>query len=47
MPLVIHNIGPRPTEDDVLDAFVILRHYRVIEAAPPFPPRERPDKAPR
>jgi uncharacterized protein YijF (DUF1287 family) len=31
MPLVIHNIGPRPAEDDVLDAFVILRHYRVID----------------
>jgi uncharacterized protein YijF (DUF1287 family) len=31
LPLVIHNIGPQPAEEDVLDAFLILRHYRVID----------------
>jgi uncharacterized protein YijF (DUF1287 family) len=32
LPLVIHNIGPHPTEDDVLDQFVILRHFRIIDS---------------
>jgi len=29
LPLVIHNIGPRPTEDDVLDAWTRLGHFRL------------------
>jgi len=30
LPLVIHNIGPHPTEEDVLDAWQILGHYRAV-----------------
>ena len=33
LPLVLHNIGPRPSEDDRLDAFTVLGHFRV----PPKP----------
>lgn len=33
LPLVIHNIGPVPTEEDVLDAWQILGHYRVTPFA--------------
>ena len=29
LPLVLHNIGPTPTEDDRLDAFTVLGHFRV------------------
>lgn len=29
LPLIIHNIGPHPTEEDVLDAWQVLGHYRV------------------
>jgi uncharacterized protein len=32
LPLVLHNIGPKPSEDDRLDAFTVLGHFRV---APP------------
>ena len=32
LPLVIHNLGPHPTEDDSLDAWTMLRHYRVSGA---------------
>ncbi len=28
IPLIIHNIGPHPTEEDVLDAWQMLGHYR-------------------
>lgn len=28
LPLVIHNIGPVPSEDDQLDAWTILGHFR-------------------
>jgi len=28
LPLVIHNLGPHPTEDDVLDAWTTLGHFR-------------------
>jgi uncharacterized protein len=28
-PLVIHNVGPRPTEDDVLEAWTVLGHFRL------------------
>ncbi len=31
LPLVIHNLGPHPTEDDSLDAWTMLRHFRVLE----------------
>ena len=31
MPLVIHNIGPMPSEDDRLDAFTILGHFRLAK----------------
>jgi len=27
--LVVHNIGPRPTEDDVLGAWTVLGHFRL------------------
>ncbi len=30
LPLVIHNIGPFPTEEDVLDGWQILGHFRPI-----------------
>jgi uncharacterized protein YijF (DUF1287 family) len=29
LPLVVHNIGPRPSEDDVLDAWTRLGHFRL------------------
>ena len=29
LPLVIHNIGPTPSEDDVLDAWPIAAHWRI------------------
>ena len=29
LPLVLHNIGPAPSEDDRLDAFTVLGHFRV------------------
>jgi uncharacterized protein YijF (DUF1287 family) len=29
LPLVLHNIGPTPSEDDRLDAFTVLGHFRV------------------
>ena len=29
LPLVIHNIGPHPSEDDRLDAWTVLGHFRV------------------
>jgi uncharacterized protein YijF (DUF1287 family) len=28
IPLVIHNMGPTPSEDDRLDAFTVLGHFR-------------------
>jgi len=28
LPLVIHNVGPHPTEDDDLDAWTRVAHYR-------------------
>ena len=28
-PLVIHNLGPRPSEDDVLDSWTRLGHFRL------------------
>jgi len=31
LPLVIHNIGPTPSEDDQLDAWTVLGHFRVGE----------------
>jgi uncharacterized protein YijF (DUF1287 family) len=31
LPKVIHNLGPHPTEDDALDAWTILGHFRPIE----------------
>ncbi|WP_437597543.1 DUF1287 domain-containing protein [Sorangium sp. So ce590] len=35
LPLVLHNIGPRPSEDDALDAWTVLGHFRVQPAAAP------------
>lgn len=29
LPLALHNIGPKPTEDDVLDAWTSLGHFRL------------------
>lgn len=29
VPLVLHNIGPKPSEDDQLDAFTVIGHFRV------------------
>jgi uncharacterized protein YijF (DUF1287 family) len=29
LPLVLHNIGPRPSEDDRIDEFTVLGHFRV------------------
>jgi uncharacterized protein YijF (DUF1287 family) len=31
LPLVIHNMGPAPTENDQLDAWTILGHFRLLE----------------
>jgi len=28
-PLVVHNMGPKPTEDDVVDAWTRLGHFRL------------------
>jgi uncharacterized protein len=28
-PLALHNIGPKPSEDDVLDAWTVLGHFRL------------------
>lgn len=33
LPLVLHNIGPKPSEDDRLDAWTILGHFRVVPPA--------------
>jgi uncharacterized protein YijF (DUF1287 family) len=30
LPLVVHNIGPQPAEEDVLASWVLLGHYRVV-----------------
>ena len=30
LPLVIHNIGPAASEEDALDSWFILGHYRVV-----------------
>ena len=30
LPLVLHNIGPTPSEDDRVDAFTVLGHFRVV-----------------
>ena len=29
VPLVLHNIGPTPSEDDRLDGFTVLGHFRM------------------
>jgi hypothetical protein len=29
LPLVVHNMGPSPREDDVLDAWTVLGHFRM------------------
>jgi uncharacterized protein YijF (DUF1287 family) len=29
LPLALHNIGPKPTEDDVIDAWTVLGHFRL------------------
>ncbi|WP_437987968.1 DUF1287 domain-containing protein [Sorangium sp. So ce117] len=29
IPLVLHNIGPTPSEDDALDAWTVLGHFRL------------------
>lgn len=31
LPLVIHNAGPRATEEDALDAWPLLGHFRVVD----------------
>lgn len=31
VPLMIHNLGPSPNEDDTLDAWTHLGHYRVLK----------------
>jgi hypothetical protein len=31
LPLVIHNLGPHPTEDDSLGEWTMLRHFRVLD----------------
>ncbi|WP_437303083.1 DUF1287 domain-containing protein [Sorangium sp. So ce388] len=35
IPLVLHNIGPRPSEDDHLDAWTVLGHFRLRGASAP------------
>jgi len=37
LPLILHNIGPKPSEADVIDAWTVLGHFRVA-AAPVTPP---------
>ncbi|XYH93828.1 DUF1287 domain-containing protein [Sorangium sp. So ce1128] len=41
IPLVLHNIGPRPSEDDHLDAWTVLGHFRIRGGSTP----ERLDEA--
>ena len=31
VPLVIHNLGPEPTEDDALRSWTVLGHFRALE----------------
>ena len=31
LPLMIHNMGPHPSEDDTIDAWTRLGHYRVLK----------------
>ncbi|MFI5297462.1 MAG: DUF1287 domain-containing protein [Polyangiales bacterium] len=31
LPKVIHNLGPHPTEDDALDDWTILGHFRALD----------------
>ncbi|WP_437333191.1 DUF1287 domain-containing protein [Sorangium sp. So ce394] len=33
IPLVLHNLGPTPSEDDHLDAWTVLGHFRIRGAA--------------
>jgi len=33
VPLVLHNIGPTPSEDDRLDAWTVLGHFRTLKTA--------------
>lgn len=35
LPLVLHNLGPTPSEDDQLDAWTVLGHFRIRGAATP------------
>jgi hypothetical protein len=30
IPLLIHNMGPTPREDDTLDAWTHLGHFRIL-----------------
>ena len=30
LPLVVHNIGPAPSEDDVLHAWRMVGHWRLV-----------------
>lgn len=30
-PLILHNAGPRATEEDALDAWPLIGHYRVVD----------------
>lgn len=30
-PLILHNAGPRATEEDALDAWPLVGHYRVVD----------------
>ncbi len=34
LPLALHNIGPVPSEDDRLDAWTVLGHFRVAGTTP-------------
>jgi uncharacterized protein YijF (DUF1287 family) len=38
-PLILHNAGPRATEEDALDAWPLVGHFRVVDEDP-TPPRE-------
>jgi uncharacterized protein YijF (DUF1287 family) len=42
LPLVLHNIGPTPSEDDRLDEFTVLGHFRVAGRMADQGVRERP-----
>lgn len=47
LPMVLHNIGPWATQDDVLDSWKVLGHYRYPSANRTIRPSGEQHRAPR